>query len=142
MVRRCPICSGVSRTISTRRRRSFSTTSAARVSSVPVVPAAISDIDLIEHGATIMPSVLNDPEAIEAWLRKLEPFFVTAYPVERHAAALAPLPEALRARGVPALHEIDFEPTNLAELKIEPRRPLRSAPTPSDAARSHPYPRR
>lgn len=53
-----------------------------------------------------------------AWLRKLEPYFVTAYPVEKHAHALAPLPEAMRARGVPALHEIDFETTNLAELKI------------------------
>ena len=34
--RRCPRCSGVSRTQSTRGRRSFSTTSAARVTSVSV----------------------------------------------------------------------------------------------------------
>lgn len=54
-----------------------------------------------------------------AWLRKLEPFFVSAYPVEKYADALAPLPEGLRARGVPTLATIGFETTNLAELKIE-----------------------
>ncbi|MGA0610222.1 cryptochrome/photolyase family protein [Caldimonas sp. KR1-144] len=53
-----------------------------------------------------------------AWLKKLEPFFVQAYSIERHADALAPLPEAFRARSVPTLAEIGFEPTNLAELKI------------------------
>ena len=61
MVRRWPVCSGVSRTISTSRRRSFSTTSAARVSSVEVTPVAISDIERIEQGATIMPSVRYEP---------------------------------------------------------------------------------
>jgi len=54
-----------------------------------------------------------------AWLKKLEPFFVRAYPVERHAAALAPLPPGQRA-GVPTLAEIGFAPTNLSALKIEP----------------------
>ena len=57
MVRRCPVCSGVSRTISTSRRRSFSVTSAARVSSVEVTPLAISDIERIEQGATIIPAL-------------------------------------------------------------------------------------
>jgi hypothetical protein len=51
MVRRCPVCSGVSRTMSTSRRRSLSTTSAARVSSVDVTPVAISDMVRIEQGA-------------------------------------------------------------------------------------------
>lgn len=59
-----------------------------------------------------------------AWLRKLEPFFVQAYPVERHAHALAPIPgpprEPLCTAGVPTLAEIGFEPTNLAELKVLP----------------------
>lgn len=54
-----------------------------------------------------------------AWLKKLEPFYLQAYPVERHAAALAPLPEALR-QGVPALADIGFRTTNLAELPIVP----------------------
>ena len=63
---RWPPCSGVSRTINTSLRRSLRVTSAARVSSVVVTPVAISDIERIEHGATIMPAVRNDPEEIAA----------------------------------------------------------------------------
>ena len=66
MVRRWPRCSGVSRTISTSGRRSFSMTSAARVSRVEVTPVAISLMVRTEQGATIMPSVRNEPEAMEA----------------------------------------------------------------------------
>ena len=65
-LRKCPACSGVSRTISTSRRRSFSITSAARVSRFEVTPVAISDMLRIEHGATIMPRVLNEPLASAA----------------------------------------------------------------------------
>jgi deoxyribodipyrimidine photo-lyase len=53
----------------------------------------------------------------KAWLAKLDDFFLRAYPVERHAAALAPRPEGLR-RPVPALADIGFEPTNLSQLPI------------------------
>ncbi len=42
---------------------------------------------------------------------------MTPYPVARHAAALAPLPEGSR-RGVPTLAELGFAATNLRELKI------------------------
>ena len=66
MVRRCPPCSGVSRTASTRRRFSLSTTSAARLSSELVTPVAISLMVLIEQGATIMPMVGNEPDEIDA----------------------------------------------------------------------------
>ena len=66
MLRRCPACSGVSRTISTSRRRSFSTTSAARVSRPEVTPLAISAMERIEHGATTMPRVRNEPDEIAA----------------------------------------------------------------------------
>ena len=52
-----------------------------------------------------------------AWLKKLEPFFVKAYPVVRHAAGLAPLPDDAR-NGVPALEQLGFERTNLQALKI------------------------
>lgn len=52
-----------------------------------------------------------------AWLRRLDPYYVKAYPVARHAAALAPRPAA-HARPVPELAELGFEPTNLRELKI------------------------
>ncbi|MBX3619412.1 MAG: deoxyribodipyrimidine photo-lyase [Rhizobacter sp.] len=52
-----------------------------------------------------------------AWLKKLEPFYVTAYPVATYAESLAPLPDDLVA-GVPSLAEIGFEPTNLHEMKI------------------------
>lgn len=52
-----------------------------------------------------------------AWLRKLEPFHVQAYAVDRHAAALAPRPDG-EQRGVPGLRELGFESTNLMALKI------------------------
>jgi deoxyribodipyrimidine photo-lyase len=53
----------------------------------------------------------------EAWLRKLEPFYLQAYPVSRHAGALAALP-AQEAGGVPALEAIGFERTNLHSLRM------------------------
>ena len=52
-----------------------------------------------------------------AWLRKVNDFYVRAYPVERYAAHLAPRPPALR-QPVPRLSDIDFETTNLSELHI------------------------
>jgi deoxyribodipyrimidine photo-lyase len=52
-----------------------------------------------------------------AWLKKLEPFFLKAYPVEKHAASLAAPPAALRS-AVPTLKEIGFQPTNLHTLKM------------------------
>ena len=66
MVRRCPRCSGVSRTISTSGRRSFRVTSAARVSRVEVTPVAISAMVRTEQGATIMPRVRKLPLETEA----------------------------------------------------------------------------
>jgi deoxyribodipyrimidine photo-lyase len=53
-----------------------------------------------------------------AWLKKVEPFYLQAYPVERHAAALAPLPVAAGPARVPTLAELGFEPTNLKRLQI------------------------
>ena len=52
-----------------------------------------------------------------AWLRKVNDFYLKAYPLERHANHLAPRPEALR-QPVPQLSDIDFEPTNLKDLHI------------------------
>jgi deoxyribodipyrimidine photo-lyase len=52
-----------------------------------------------------------------AWLKKVDGFFLGAYAVLRHAAALAPPPEGI-AHGVPTLAEIGFESTNLASLKL------------------------
>ncbi len=52
-----------------------------------------------------------------AWLRKLEPYFVKPYPVARHAGALAAL-HADQPIGVPTLAQIGFEPTNLHQLKL------------------------
>ena len=52
-----------------------------------------------------------------AWLRKVNDFYLKAYPVERHAEHLAPVPAALR-QPVPRLSDIDFEPTNLKDLHI------------------------
>jgi deoxyribodipyrimidine photo-lyase len=45
-----------------------------------------------------------------AWLAKLDAFYLEAYPVEKHAERLAPAPFAHR---LPTLAEIGFEPTDL-----------------------------
>jgi deoxyribodipyrimidine photo-lyase len=52
-----------------------------------------------------------------AWLAKADAFYLRSYPVDRHAAVLAPRPEGLR-QPVPTLQEIGFERTNLSELAI------------------------
>ena len=52
-----------------------------------------------------------------AWLNKLEPYFLKAYPVAHHAAALAAVPAGV-ATGVPTLAEIGFEATDLHTLKL------------------------
>lgn len=54
-----------------------------------------------------------------AWLKKLDAFYVKGYPVERHAEALAEPPEGF-AVPVPALAALGFETTNLHTLKIAP----------------------
>ena len=54
-----------------------------------------------------------------AWLKKLTPFYVHAYPVARHARALAPVPASAGGpQPVPTLAEIGFEPTNLHQLRL------------------------
>jgi deoxyribodipyrimidine photo-lyase len=52
-----------------------------------------------------------------AWLKKLEPFYLQSYAVDRHAQALAALPDDLPG-GLPALSDIGFAPTNLHEMKL------------------------
>jgi deoxyribodipyrimidine photo-lyase len=51
-----------------------------------------------------------------AWLKKVDTYFLSAYPVARHASALAPLPAG--AGGVPTLAELGFAPTNLHQLRL------------------------
>ena len=51
-----------------------------------------------------------------AWLAKLDDFFVKPYPVERHAAALAPAPGP--GEPLPDLARLGFGKTNLETLKI------------------------
>ena len=48
-----------------------------------------------------------------AWLRKIDAFYLSSYPVERHAHRLAERPCAHR-RPVPSLAELGFEDTTLA----------------------------
>jgi deoxyribodipyrimidine photo-lyase len=52
-----------------------------------------------------------------AYLKKLNPFYLKSYPVEKYADAFAERPVAHR-QSVPILTEIGFEATNLATLKI------------------------
>jgi deoxyribodipyrimidine photo-lyase len=51
-----------------------------------------------------------------AWLRKVTPYFLSTWPVARHAGALAARPAG--EPGVPSLGGIGFEATNLHELKL------------------------
>ncbi|MFO1337454.1 MAG: deoxyribodipyrimidine photo-lyase [Burkholderiaceae bacterium] len=53
-----------------------------------------------------------------AWLKKVDAFYLRAWPVARHAASLAPWPAAAGARGVPTLADIGFEPTDLRQLRL------------------------
>ena len=50
-----------------------------------------------------------------AVLKKLDPFYLNSYPVERYLSALAPAPAAT---SVPTLEQIGFGPTNLSQLQI------------------------
>ncbi len=52
-----------------------------------------------------------------AWLRKLEPFYLRPYPVQKYQAHLARPPSA---SPVPILEAIGFRPTNLAQLRVFP----------------------
>ena len=51
-----------------------------------------------------------------AWLKKVDSFYLSAYPVASHAGALAPRPAS--EAGVPTLQDLGFEPTNLHQLKL------------------------
>jgi deoxyribodipyrimidine photo-lyase len=53
-----------------------------------------------------------------AWLRKVDEFYLRAWPVARHAGALAPWPAALGAQGVPPLEQIGFAPSDLHEHRM------------------------
>lgn len=52
-----------------------------------------------------------------AWLKKVDDFYLRAYPTARHAAALAPV-AAEQSRPLPSLQDLGFEPTNLQELAL------------------------
>jgi deoxyribodipyrimidine photo-lyase len=52
-----------------------------------------------------------------AWLARLEPYFLKAYSIERHAGALAPVPDGTGGE-LPTLGALGFAPTNLRELPI------------------------
>ena len=66
MLRRWARFSGVSRVSSTSRRRSFSTTSAARLIRLSDSPMAMAASVRIEQGATTIPSVAKEPDAMLA----------------------------------------------------------------------------
>lgn len=52
-----------------------------------------------------------------AWLKKVDAFYLEPYLIDSRAAALAPLPANFQ-QGVPSLEAIGFEKTNLLALKI------------------------
>ncbi len=62
----------------------------------------------------------------KAWMTKVDPFYVSSYPVARHAGALASAPSGVDKAaspkiddtGVPTLEALGFEPTNLHDLKL------------------------
>jgi len=49
-----------------------------------------------------------------AWLKKINDFYLKPYPVEKYLAHLAPVMPA----SIPTLTELGFAPTNLSELKL------------------------
>jgi deoxyribodipyrimidine photo-lyase len=51
-----------------------------------------------------------------AWLKKLTPFYLSAWPIAKHAQALAPPPAG--ELGVPSLASLGFAPTNLHQLRL------------------------
>ena len=52
-----------------------------------------------------------------AWLRKIDAFYLKSYPVERYAARLAARPKA-HAHAVPALKALGFEPAGLNQQAL------------------------
>lgn len=52
-----------------------------------------------------------------AWLKKVDSYYLQAYPVSQYGQALAPAPPGRHAR-IPSLSDIGFRQSNLAELKI------------------------
>ena len=52
-----------------------------------------------------------------SWLKKLNAFYLQAYPCERYARQLAAVPLALQTR-LPNLQDLDFQPSNLTQLNI------------------------
>ena len=52
-----------------------------------------------------------------AWLKKVDDFYLKPYPVEKYASALAALPVG-ELHSVPSLADLSFEKTNLSDLKI------------------------
>lgn len=53
-----------------------------------------------------------------AWLKKVTPFYLRAWPVARHASALAPWPAAAGAPGLPSLAQIGFGPSEGHRMKL------------------------
>ena len=71
----------------------------------------IFELDELRTGAGAPYSVFTPYK--NAWLKKLEPFHVEPYPVEKHAQRLA------RSRGpMPSLAELGFERSDLATLPV------------------------
>ena len=54
-----------------------------------------------------------------AWLKKVDDFYLKSYPVSAYADALAGLPAQLQT-GIPGLQSLGFSKTNLESLKILP----------------------
>ncbi len=52
-----------------------------------------------------------------AWLEKADGFYLGAYPIDRHSAALAAIPKPLN-KPLPSLQALGFEPTNLHEIGL------------------------
>ena len=52
-----------------------------------------------------------------AWLKRVDDYYLRPYPIEKYASSLAPRPPALH-EGIPELGGLGFEKTNLANLKI------------------------
>ena len=57
-----------------------------------------------------------------AWLKKIDDFYLRSYPITPYAERLIPVPQSASGQPietrVPELQDLDFQPTNLRDLKI------------------------
>lgn len=95
-----------------------------RLSNLGVALYTVKDLVIFERNEVLTGN--DTPYGVftpykNAWLKKLEPFYVKPYPIAPHARHLAPVPQAVDTMGadhIPTLADIGFE--EVGPLKVAP----------------------